>query len=221
MQRHLCVALLGLSGFVSHAQSNLPAGTWLVGGDTHYSQQHNEGVGPGYTSSTDTHSFSTGLTGGRFIAPNLAVGVAASYVSDGYRYTSGNSPSFSERVLRGFSVGPFAEYYRLLGQYFGVKGHLGVSYSHTTSSFTAIYPNSLESYQSKGNGVGANLVPSVVFFPVPALAVGASFGGLYYNYGKSSLSPSTTTTETSGYSFSAYFGLNQLALSGTFYPGRR
>lgn len=221
MKKHLFTALFCLGSTALYAQTTLPAGTWQVGGSLNYSQQHGESAGSGFGYSSTTKAFSVNPMVGYLVADNLAVGIDAGYSIGKYQSVDSYSSSSSNRTNKGYYAGLFTEYYRLLGPYFGVKGHLGAAYSHVTSEYAYASPNGNDHTQDTGNGLSANLVPSLLFFPVPKLALGASVGGLYYSYNKSTSSPNVLNNEGSGYNFNAYFGLSQLALSGTFYPGRK
>ena len=222
MIKYLTTALLlGLGSTSVYAQTTLRKGTWQLSGSINYNQSHNESSGGGSGSSIDSKSFSVNPSVGYLVADNLALGVDAGLVRNRSQSTDGYAPSSSLRTSNQYFVGIFADYYKLFNQYFGLKGRLGTSYSHSSDDYQYYNQNSSDRYQGTGNSVGVNLIPSLLFFPLSKLSLGASFGGLYYSVGKSTQSPNIINNESQGQSFGTYFGLNQLSLSGTFYPGRK
>lgn len=221
MSKFFFAALLGLSSTAACAQTSLPAGTWQVGGNINYSRQHTETTGSGAGGSNTLSYFNVNPTVGYLVANNLAVGLTAGYSLNKNQGADGYNLSSSEQISKAVFGGLFADYYRLLGPYFGLKGRLAASYSRTSYGYTDAGPNGASYSRSTGYGLGTNLVPSLLFFPVPKLALEASVGGLYYSYSRATSSPNVLNSESRGNSFSANFGLSYLALGGTFFPGRK
>jgi hypothetical protein len=220
------VLLIGTATCVQ-AQTVIKAGTIQVGGNISYYQQTNNGPytyynGSGSMTTTQhasTKSFSVTPSAGYFVADNLAVGFNFLYS----RINTNNS--FDSSYLTGnntrqiqTSVGPFLQYYHMFTDHFGLVGTLNATYNH----FNQDYPNSaVLTTTYKGNGFGSTLIPSLVFFPVPKFALGASIGGLSYTHTKGKSEGNGVTTDTGSSSiFGATLGLNNLAFSGTYFFGR-
>lgn len=221
MSKFLLAALLGLSSTAACAQTSLPAGTWQLGGSINYSRQHNETTGSG-TGSSNTYSYFTASpTVGYLVANNLAVGLMAGYSLNKNQGADGYNLSSSEQISKAVFGGLFADYYRLLGPYFGLKGRLAASYSRNSYDYNNAGPNGASYSRNTGYSLGTNLVPSLLFFPVPKLALEASLGGLYYSYGRATSSPNVINGDSRSNNFAANFGLSYLTLGGTFFPGRR
>jgi hypothetical protein len=160
---------------------------------------------------------------GYFVADNLAVGIGLGYNSDKTIYSYDTSYiTGSEQRISQFSAGAFVQYYQMLTEQFGLTGTLNTNYNHSKQQFfTSNNPNN-----RTGNGFSAAVTPSVVFFPVPKFALGASVGGLRYDYSTSKPTESSSGSvgfndrASTGSFFGASFGLNYLAFSGTYFIGR-
>jgi hypothetical protein len=100
---------------------------------------------------------------------------------------------------------------------FGVVGTLGAGYAHTSESISS---GSSGTVEVKGNGFYTGLTPSVVFFPIPKFAIGASIGGLNYQRLGRKAEDATGDAKNHVSNFGASFGLDQLQFSGTYYFGR-
>jgi hypothetical protein len=212
----------------AYAQTAIKAGTVQLGGNISYSQQNSDTpqsiyTGSGYVNSTQHISmkyFSVSPMAGYFLADNLAVGVRLLYNNNKsvYSYDSNYVVGNEQRTSQ-LGVGAFVQYYRMFTEYFGLAGTLDAGYNHTTQRFSSANSTNNRS----GNGFSTALTPSVVFFPVPKFAIGASFGSLDYAYSTSKPTESSIGfnegRSTASY-FGANFGLSYVALNGTYYIGR-
>ncbi|MGI4870787.1 MAG: hypothetical protein ACRYFX_06350 [Janthinobacterium lividum] len=225
--KKLISVLLCTAPAASYAQTAIKAGAIQLGGNISYSQSNSASTAPsssiGGTSNTESHSFSVAPSGGYFVADNLAVGLSVGY-SSSYQYAAGPyaSSPYSMRT-KGFNVGPFVQYYRLLTNQFGLTGTVNASYGYSTSNYVYVYTSGIDNTDKNSKGYYANVVPGLVFFPVPKLALGAAAGGFFYNHLHSTTLDnltSTTLTDGNSSSFSANFGLSYLTFSGTYYLHR-
>jgi hypothetical protein len=223
MQRILFLALLSGASAAAQAQTVIKAGTTQLGGSVNYFHQSSESTGNNRTNGT-SNSFSVVPTIGYFVADNLALGISGGFSTDNSQTTIYYSydTSFSERKNKSFSIGPFAQYYHLLTEKFGVSGTLGALYTHGKYEYFSVdTKNSTYNDVTTGNGVYATLVPSLLFFPISKLALGASFGGLSYSYNASEQPNDLANSGSHNTTFGAVFGLNQLYFSGTYYFNRQ
>lgn len=211
-------ALALLSGLASAAQAQtvLKAGTIQLGGNVGYARTSVEtpvNSGGYYTTKqTNVNSqFSVAPSVGYFVADNLAVGIDGAYQVNRYKQTQGYT-SYDEKAEQ-FRLGAFVQYYKMVSEQFGFTGTLGGGYQHFGQ------PSNFNDRATKG--AYANLTPSIVFFPIPKLAIGASIGGINYAYTSFKTPSSFTDSDTyASSSFGADFGLSQLLFSGTYYFGR-
>lgn len=233
MKKLLSISIVLVSAQATYAQAPIKAGTVQLGGSIGYFQTKTEapyspngGNGTSITTQrTDSKTFNVMPSIGYFVADNVAVGILAGYSRSNITHTYDTySSDNTSQENKAFNVGGFVKYYRMFSDQFGLAGSLGASYFHSTSDFT----NSFSSSELSSRGGEATLTPSIVFFPIPKLALGASIGSLQFLHQKSGLgsrtingyfSPYADNTLTSS-SFAANFGLDQLAFSGTYYFGR-
>jgi hypothetical protein len=228
MKKLFSTATLCLLAASAYAQITIKAGTVQLGGGVGYSQQSSDNpqsfyTGSGYvntTQHTSTKYFSISPAAGYFVADNLAIGINLSHNTNksAYSYDT-NYMAGNEQRTSQFSVGAFMQYYRMFTEQFGVVGTLNASYNHITQRSSS--SNSFS--ERKGNGFLTALIPSIVFFPVPKFAIGASIGGIEYGYATSKSTESSVGFNdgtSTGSSFGTNFGLSYLAFSGTYYIGR-
>ena len=223
MQKVFLMALLSGASAAAQAQTVIKSGTVQLGGSINYFHQNFETTGSNHQETTNSN-FSVGPALGYFVADNLAIGLSAGFSTERNRVNSYSyyNPSFTERKNNTFSVGPFAQYYHLLTEQFGFAGTLSALYTRTRYDYAGINANGSYGSVANGNGLYAALVPSLVFFPIPKLALGTSFGSLSYNYFVSKqLDGSVLDEESHSTGFGATFGLSQLSFSGTYYFGRQ
>ncbi len=228
MRKLFSTGTLCLLAASAYAQTSIKAGTVQLGGSIGYSQQSSANpqsfyTGSGYINTTqhiDTKYFSVSPAAGYFVADNLAVGLNLSHnankrTSSYYSYYMPGNKEFTSQL----AVGAFVQYYRMFTEQFGVAGTLNAGYNRITQRFSSGNITN----ETKGNGFSTGITPSVVFFPVPKFAVGASVGSIDYAYSTSKPAESSAGfndgTSTGSY-FGANFGLNFLAFSGTYYIGR-
>ncbi|GAA4351668.1 hypothetical protein GCM10023185_10520 [Hymenobacter saemangeumensis] len=222
----LIFTLLGGASTIAQAQSAISAGTISLGGNigysrnTHYSE-FNNGYNT-YTDETANSEFRFSPSVGYFIADNLAIGLGLGYSAQSSKITrtgpGRNSPDPLDASTT-FSVGPYAEYYKMLSDQFGLTGRLGVGYQRT---FQPYYSGSSANIvvEAKGNGFYAGFAPGVVFFPIPKFGISASIGGLYYSRVSTTRSNDAEGVSSHSSGFGARFGIDQLMFGGTFFPGR-
>ena len=227
MRKTLLIAALCVLAVTSHAQTPIKAGTVQLGGAINYSQQTSDSpyaysIGGGAYNTTTQHYTNKQLflnpSAGYFVADNLAVGVSFARIltTNSYTYDISGYANPSEQRFKQTVLGAFVQYYRMFTDHFGVTGTLNGGYTHSVENYTYGNPNT-----NTSNGFSAGLTPSVVFFPVPKFAVGASAGSLRYSHSTGKQEGINTIPGTSTYSsFAAAFGLSNLAFSGTYYFGR-
>jgi hypothetical protein len=224
MKKLLVVFLFLVAARAGFAQSSvIKAGTVSLGGRISYTHERRENhfsTSAPQTLDEGRNSFYVAPSLGYAVADNLIVGLSLSYISDKWlSYSPSNQPT-STNHNQSLSVGPFATYYRMLSEKFGLAGTLGAGYTRYWSKTYDI--NSPNAYgANKGNGLYANLIPSLVFFPIPKLALSASLGGLDYSQGSSETDNyiGSGTSTGSASIFRADFGLNYFALGGTYFFG--
>jgi hypothetical protein len=233
MKKLLSILIALVSAQATHAQATIKAGTVQLGGSIGYFQTKTEApysfnAGNGETITTqhaDFKTFNVTPSVGYFIADNLAIGILANYgkssaINSYDTQYIGNEFQNSKQL----SIGGFAKYYKMLSEQFGIAGLLGISYFHTAMDFANQYQHG----EQTSKGEEASITPSIVFFPIPRFAIGASIGSLLYSHQKTDLGNRTINGYSSPYpdntltssSFGAKFGLDQLAFSGTYYFGR-
>lgn len=234
MKKLFLLALLAATAGAGHAQS-IKAGTVSLGGSVGYYQSTNtqnatfSSPGSGgfsYSNKYTNKQFSLSPAVGYFVADNLAIGAMLNYASRQQTSSSSTTggvggvipqldPSTSVRL------GLYAQYYKMLGEQFGLIGTLGGGYQ-ASKDYNLTGSNGI--IETKGSGYYAELTPGVVFFPIPKLGISASVGALGYSrfsydypvgQGTAPASYESTTS-----SFGASFGLSQLLFGGTYYFGR-
>lgn len=228
MKKLFSAGTLCLLAASAYAQTAIKAGTVQLGGSVGYSQQSSDNAqsfytGSGYINTTqhlNTKYFAISPAAGYFVADNLTVGINLSHNADKRTssYDSSYTPGNEQRTSQ-LAVGAFVQYYRMFTEQFGVTGTLNAAYNRITQRFSSGNNTS----ETKGNGFSTGITPSIVFFPVPKFAIGASVGSIDYAYSTSKAAESSVGfnngTSTGSY-FGANFGLNFLAFSGTYYIGR-
>jgi hypothetical protein len=221
MKKLFAVALLSGLASAAQAQTILKAGTIQLSGNVGY--LHSSVEAPVSTGSSFAvkqtsvnNQFTVAPSVGFFVVDNLAVGISGAYqinqLKNSYSPTQGYLDY--EATLKQFRVGAFVQYYKMLTEQFGITGTLGGGYQHFGRP-----SNSTNDMATKG--AYANLTPSIVFFPIPKLAIGASIGGINYAYTSYKTPTFLSSSDTyASSSFGADFGLSQLLFSGTYYFGR-
>lgn len=215
MRNFIGVSLLCLTTVTGYAQTTFEPGTIQLGGAINYSQDKNTTAGQ----RTESQTFYVAPAVGYFVAKNLAVGVNATFSANTRNFSNAgyfNPPSSSEVHTRGYEVGPFVQYYRMVSEKFGVTGRLGANYVKTTSDYTSILNGAPISGDTAADGFYALLTPSLIFFPIPSFGLSASIGGIGYSHNNAYKTDQYTDTSDSS-SFGASFGLSQFAFSGTYY----
>lgn len=222
MKKIFLLALFGGLAGSAQAQTAIKAGTIQLGGAIGYARSSQEtpsyysGTGSYYpvTLTTTNSQFGIAPAVGYFVADNLAVGISGAYQVTRYVNSTAMTNLSSDRKSTLLKVGVFGQYYKMLTEQFGFTGILGGGYQYSGR------PYGYDSGDLAGKGVYANLTPTIVFFPIPKLALGASIGGLDYSHFNIKAADSSTAPEYKKSDFGANFGLSQLLFSGTFYFGR-
>ena len=219
-------ALLLLSTGALSAQAQISAGTKLLSGSISYSRVSSKAEvalpnAQPIEEKQQQSNFSP--TVGYFIADNLALGlrggIATTKKSEqkyrdpvtGFGYFS---PEIRTRTLSG---GAFARYYKFVGEKVAFYGQVGGGYTNAYHPQISGYPEN-----RRIEGLYADLLPGVVFFPTNKLGLeltlrGASYHRTTYDY----VIGNTTVTQkntTSNLDFG--FGLNDLNLGISLYLGR-
>lgn len=203
---------------ISHAQTTLKAGTVQLGGTISYSQDKSTTSGQ----YDEYQTFYIAPAVGYFVLDNLAVGINGNFsagTNNSSNATYSSFPSSRETHTKGYEIGPFVQYYRMLSEKFGITGWLGANYLKTTSTYTAVTNGIANSGDTAGDGFYARLTPSIIFFPVSSLGISASIGGVGYSHNNAYKTDYYNGNGNST-SFGASFGLSQLAFSGAYYFGR-
>lgn len=245
MKKIFLLAALSASSHALCAQT-IEAGTIALGGNVGYSQSNNKssslhsivgGQNVAGTSDASSRQLYLAPVGSYFVADNLAIGLALGY-ANGWReedtrfvpaYTAEQHSDYRTISLR---TGAFVQYYKMLNAQFGLTGRLGAGYQRLKDSQDGYNITNGTTYYFNGTytraGYYAELVPGIVFFPVPKFGLTASLGA--FNFNHLSLTESRYS-DTSGniYSegaksesndFAASFGLDAFLLGGTYYFGR-
>ncbi len=213
MKTFSLLALLAAGTGAAQAQS-IAAGTVSLGGGIGYSTSNREnGVGNNtYEFSRSEFRFNPSV--GYFVADNLEVGLNIGVIS-GTQSETNNSPTRGN-TFTNFQVGPYARYYKLLGDQFAVTGALGAGFQHQKHASDA--PGG--DIEFKANGFYADITPGIVFFPIPKLGLSASIGSIGYSRVSESNDDAPDDYKNTFSDFGARFGLNQLQFGGTYYFGR-
>ena len=232
----LAIAASGGALSAAQAQSTIGQGTGLLTGAVGYhtatDQVTGSGAGGGgsYNSTVTYGTFKLDFAVGGFVADNLALGVQLSHtVTGGSASSSFNpqqvAPPPTSTTLR---VGPVVQYYKMLGEQFGLTATLGAGYESDVQRAAKYYisPNGypLTYYTNlKETGYYAALTPGIVFFPVPKFGLMATIGSLGYNRltVKNDNQTGGNASDETASSFDAGFGFSELQFGATYYFGRK
>ena len=234
----LSLAVSGSALSAAQAQSVIGKGTGLLTGTVGYhtdtdeiNRSGNGYGGGGPSSSTATYgTFKLDIAVGGFVADNLALGLQLSHsVTGGSFKSSINNPQQSgPPTSTTFRVGPVLQYYKMLGEQFGLTATFGAGYEsdvrRTAQYFVTQYGYPMPYYTNlKATGYYAALTPGIVFFPVPKFGLTATMGSLGYNRltVKDNNQTGSNTTDETVSSFDAGFGFSQLQFGATYYFGRK
>jgi outer membrane protein W len=233
MKKFFFLLALGLASISANAQNPtsastggaIPAGTISVGGSIGFNTSSNKSEfkisNNNYSDETTNSQFRFSPAVGYFLADNLAVGLNLGYTATSNKVTRTGPGRTSPNALDASTtlrVGPYAQYYKMLSDQFGVLGTLGAGYQ---SSFTPSYgTNSNNVIETRGNGFYAALTPGVIFFPIPRFGISASIGTLGYDRVSTKRSNDADDATASRSNFGASFGFDQLLFGGTYYFGR-
>lgn len=229
----LLLAALGSTLSAAQAQTTIGKGTGLLTGTVGYHTTTDEvtstGNGSSYNSTVTYGTFNLDLAVGGFVADNLALGLQLSHsVTGGSAKSSSNFQPSSPPTSTTFRVGPMVQYYKMLGEQFGLTATVGAGYESdlrraaqyytTPGGYPNIYYTNL-----KATGYYAALTPGIVFFPVPKFGLTATMGSLAYNRLtiKNNNQTSVNQPDETASAFDAGFGFSQLQFGGTYYFGRK
>ena len=234
----LALAVSGSALSAAQAQSVIGKGTSLLTGTVGYHTDTDEvsRSGSGYggggpSSSTATYgTFKLDIAVGGFVADNLALGLQLSHTVTGgsFKSSGNNSPQSGPPTSTTLRVGPVVQYYKMLGEQFGLTATLGAGYEsdvrRTAQYYVSQYGYPMTYYTNlKATGYYAALTPGIVFFPVPKFGLTATMGSLGYNRltVKDNNQTGSNTTDETVSSFDAGFGFSQLQFGATYYFGRK
>lgn len=224
----LAVCSLGITG-AGHAQ--ITPRTQLFSGSINYAKTERESrvvTAGGSGSSTvkgDLQQFMFAPLVGFFAAPNLAVGVQGSVdlsKGTGFHPVVGNANLYNSTQDQSttLSVGPFGRYYTFLGDQVAVYGQLGAGYRYSHYQAEAVGSNGMP-YDGKGNGVYAQLLPGIVFFPTNKLGLELALNGATYTRTRiKGQNGPTFQDETTHSDLNLGVGLTDVRLGISLYPGR-
>jgi hypothetical protein len=204
----LLLALLVSSCFTLPLQAQIPKGSVLLGGSLNYTRNHSQYQSTQSSRSTSTYQ-GVGLApiAGYFIADNLVVGTSLS----GSIGRSVQNDKLSNKSSA-WGAGPFARYYKFVGEKFAFFGQAGFNfYKSTYKSRDAageLKPNqTLEQFNIA-------VQPGISYFPIPRLGFQLTMGslGYYKTDNKYQVSQPENLNGQIGKSFIANFGMDQLAV---------
>lgn len=229
----LLLAALGSTLSAAQAQTTIGKGTGLLTGSVGYHTTTDDvtstGSGNNYNSKVTYGTFNLDLAVGGFVADNLALGLQLSHsVTGGSAKSSSNFQPSSPPTSTTFRVGPMVQYYKMLGEQFGLTATVGAGYESDVRR-TAQYYSTPGGYPAtyytdlKATGYYAALTPGIVFFPVPKFGLTATMGNLAYNRLtiKNNNQTSANQPDETASTFDAGFGFSQLQFGGTYYFGRK
>ncbi|WP_019946366.1 outer membrane beta-barrel protein [Hymenobacter aerophilus] len=234
MKKILFGALL-LSAATLSAQAQISAGTKLLTGSINYNQGKSEDNSTGtynQASERKAKSFFFNPSVGYFVADNLALGVEGglslgrsttdrSYnVPVGGGFAGQFSREESEERTRTLSGGLFGRYYKFLGEKVALYGQLGGGYQNTYSSRQILSQNVPFCSSGRQEGVYANLLPGVVFFPTNKLGLELQLQGISYSRLTEKNSGNSSVFNYTSSNFNFGFGLSSLRLGISLYLGR-
>jgi hypothetical protein len=220
----LLLALLSGGTTAAQAQSAISAGTIALGGNigisSHTDKAEYKAGNVNQTEETTTTQFRFSPSVGYFIIDNLAVGLNLAYTANSSSTTrtgTGTSSPNSLDAATTLRVGPYAQYYKMLSEQFGVLGTLGAGFQR---NFTPRFGPGNTVIENKQTGFYVGLTPGVIFFPVPKFGISASIGNLGFDHVNSKDSNDADGESASESNFGASFGFDQLMFGGTFFLGR-
>lgn len=236
MKKVLLFALLATCTHeAAQAQTTIGKGTGLVTGSIGYHTTTDEVSSPGtgyygpYNSTVTYGTFKLDLAIGGFVANNLALGLQISHsVTGGSVKSSSNNNPASPPTSTTLRLGPVVQYYKMLGEQFGLTGTFGAGYESDVRRSVQYYPSQygypIASYSNlEATGYYAAITPGIVFFPVPKFGLTATMGSLGYNrlsVKDKNQTGSNTSSQTAS-AFDAGFGFSQLQFGATYYFGRK
>ncbi|MDB5269862.1 MAG: hypothetical protein JWP58_2902 [Hymenobacter sp.] len=238
MKKTFILALLVAAAGTGHAQG-IKAGTVSLGGSVGYNRSvstQSAAYNAINTPYPSTYNYSNKYTNsqftlapavGYFVADNFAIGAELTYFSQKQTSSSSTNGGVGAVVPEldpntSLRLGVYAQYYKMLGEQFGLIGTLGGGYQ-SSKSYNFSTSNGI--VETTGNGYYAAITPGIVFFPIPKLGLSATMGALAfshysYDYPRSSGTVAPTNYESKNDTFGANFGLSQLQFGGTYYFGR-
>ena len=230
----LLLAALGSTLSAAKAQTTIGKGSGLLTGSVGYHTDTDEvsstGINGSSSSSTVTYgTFKLDFAVGGFVADNLALGLQLSHtVTGGSIKNSNNSQPAGPPTASALRVGPMVQYYKMLGEHFGLTAMLGAGFEsnvavHQSTLYYNGYPGSYYYSTMKATGYYAALTPGIIFFPIPKFGLTATVGSLAYNRlkVKDNSQAGSTAPEETLCSFNAGFGFSQLQFGATYFFGRK
>lgn len=204
----LLLAFLVSACFILPLQAQTSKGSILLGGSLNYSRSHSQTQHPqNGRSSGNYQNIGLAPMAGYFIADNLVVGTTLSGAMDrSIQNDELSSKSYS------WGAGPFARYYKFIGEKIAFFGQAGFGF-YKSSSKNRIASGELKPYQ-KFEQFNISAQPGISYFPIPRLGFQLTMGSLGYfkTDSKYQVSQPENQSAQTGKSFSANFGMNQLAV---------
>lgn len=202
MKRTLLLIAISVIAFKSQAQTE--AGKFMLGGGGLYSSSK--------TNSNDISNKTWAVIpqAGYFVKNNLAVGAMVGYQVQ--KYTQQNALGGLIEMNRmkegGFTVSPFARYYKNITEQFKFFGQLSVPMYFGSSKRGDENGNDYLKLSSN-KSIGVSLSPGFAYFPTKKVGIEFSVDGIRYNHNSSTSDLTTPASKTSGNQFD--IGANLIA----------
>lgn len=230
MKKTLFAALFLSIGTLS-AQAQISAGTKLLTGAINYSQGNTDDNSAGNYNSTyerKARSFYVNPSLGYFVADNLAIGVEGGLslsktITDRSSGGGFGNQFFREELeekTRMLSGGLFGRYYRFIGDKVALYGQLGGGYQNTYFTNQLRQQGDTFSGSGRQEGIYANLLPGVVFFPTNKLGLELQLQGMSYSRLTEKRSGNSSASDYTSSGFNFGFGLSSLRVGISLYLGR-
>lgn len=195
MKKNL-IAILALAFACHHANAQTEKGKQTLGLSASYNYNENSDVNFSQRSAQRTRydGFSIGPTYGYFIANNWELAINPFYNSVKQSYSDNTQQNNYKQRAYGAAVS--INRYFLYQNKFGFKTSGSVGYAHNTNNSHYLYfGNNFSDTNTTGSGNSyeANLLLSLVYFPMPKLGVTLSIAGIDYVHNKTTLSDGTVS----------------------------
>ncbi|MBC7449527.1 MAG: outer membrane beta-barrel protein [Hymenobacteraceae bacterium] len=224
------VFLLGASS----AQAQLSAGHILVGGGAGFSSNHPNDQNPTLDTKSSRGFFSP--RAGYFLADNFVVGLEGSYSGDKdvrtqqiYLPNGGRADFTITSTSTATTIGPFARYYKPLGEKAAIFGHLGFGFGGRKLTTDYEGPNAPEDPKDvKFGSMSASITPGFAYFPTKRFGLEIMTNAIsagYYRQRQKDLPEGAKEEDYTTSNFNAQadlrslFTLGNIQIGATFYLG--